>query len=437
MSLREAEEYLLDLELFGMRFGLDRMHRLMTALGMPQRRFASIHVVGTNGKSSTTRMIAAILERHGVATGTYTSPHLRTFAERIEVGERPLSGEEFGAAVAAVVRAARMVDRTADEDDRVTQFEALTAAAYHELARRRVEVAVIEAGLGGRYDATNVIPSRVQVLTGVGLEHTRWLGPTIADIAEEKLAVVRDHATLVVPAELDPAAEEVVARVVAERHARLVRAEAPAGAAPPPAVAAPPPAVAAPPPAVAAPPPAAALPGFQRANFELARAAAAAFLDRLDEDAVGRAAAEVRIPGRLQVVAERPLTILDGAHNPSGMRALAAALPEVTGERRPRVGVVGVLDDKDATGMLSELAPVLDGVVFTRSANPRSLSPATLESQWRQLGGPPAETVPDPHAALARARELAGPGGAALATGSIYLIADLVREAGAERVSAL
>ena len=423
MSLREAEEYLLDLELFGMRFGLDRMHRLMTALGMPQRRFASIHVVGTNGKSSTTRMIAAILERHGVATGTYTSPHLRTFAERIEVGERPLSGEEFGAAVAAVVRAARMVDRTADEDDRVTQFEALTAAAYHELARRRVEVAVIEAGLGGRYDATNVIPSRVQVLTGVGLEHTRWLGPTIADIAEEKLAVVRDHATLVVPAELDPAAEEVVARVVAERHARLVRAEAPAGAAPPPAV--------------AAPPPAAALPGFQRANFELARAAAAAFLDRLDEDAVGRAAAEVRIPGRLQVVAERPLTILDGAHNPSGMRALAAALPEVTGERRPRVGVVGVLDDKDATGMLSELAPVLDGVVFTRSANPRSLSPATLESQWRQLGGPPAETVPDPHAALARARELAGPGGAALATGSIYLIADLVREAGAERVSAL
>jgi dihydrofolate synthase/folylpolyglutamate synthase len=431
MSLREAEEYLLDLELFGMRFGLDRMHRLMTALGMPQRRFASIHVVGTNGKSSTTRMIAAILQRHGVATGTYTSPHLRTFAERIEVGERPLSGEEFGAAVAEVVRAARMVDRTADEDDRVTQFEALTAAAYHELARRRVEVAVIEAGLGGRYDATNVIPSRVQVLTGVGLEHTRWLGPTIKDIAEEKLAVVRDHATLVIPAELDPAAEEVVARVAAERHARVVRAEGAARAAAP-GPGSPPPAAS---PAPAASPP--ALPGFQRGNFALARAAAEAFLGRLDAAAVARAAAEVRVPGRLQVVADHPLTILDGAHNPSGMRALAAALPEVAGDRRPRVGVVSVLDDKDATGMLAELAPVLDRVVFTRSANPRSLSPATLESHWGQLGGPPAETVPDPRTALARAREIAGPGGAAVATGSIYLIADLVREDAAGRASAL
>jgi dihydrofolate synthase/folylpolyglutamate synthase len=406
MTLREAEEYLLDLELFGMRFGLDRMHKLMTALGMPQMRFASIHVVGTNGKSSTTRMIAAVLERHGVRTGTYTSPHLRSFAERIEVGERPLGGDEFGAAVAEVARAARMVDRTLDEDDRVTQFEALTAAAYHVLARRRVEVAVVEAGLGGRYDATNVIPSRVQVLTGVGLEHTRWLGPTIADIADEKLAVVRDHATLVVPAVLDPAAEEVVARVVAEKHAHLLRASQPRGA------------------------------NFQDHNFELARVAAGEFLGRLDEDATARAAAEVSVPGRLQVVARDPLTILDGAHNPSGMRALVAALPEVAGER-PLTGVIAVLDDKDATGMLAELAPALDRVVFTRSANPRSLSPATLESHWRQLGGVEPETVGDPRAALARAREIAGAGGAVVATGSIYLIADLVRDEPAARVSAL
>jgi dihydrofolate synthase/folylpolyglutamate synthase len=414
MSLRDAEEYLLDLELFGMRFGLDRMHKLMTALGMPQRRFASIHVVGSNGKSSTTRMVAAILERHGVRTGTYTSPHLRSFAERIEVGERPLTGDEFGAAVAAVARAARMVNRTLEEDDRVTQFEALTAAAYHELARRRVEVAVVEAGLGGRYDATNVIPSKVQVLTGVGLEHTRWLGPTVEDIADEKLAVVRDHAVLVAPAELDPGVEEVVARVVAERHARLVRAPAPA----------------------AAPAPA-PLGGFQRANFALARSAAEAFLGTLDEDAVARAGAEVSVPGRLQVAAERPLTILDGAHNPSGTHALAAALPEVTGDRRPRVGVMAVLDDKDATGMLREIAPALDAIVFTRCANPRSLSPGTLSSLWEQLGGAPAETVGDPRAALARARELAGPEGSVIATGSIYLIADLVREDASARASAL
>ena len=161
-----------------MRFGLDRMHKLMTALGMPQRRFASIHVVGSNGKSSTVRFIAAILERHGLRTGTYTSPHLRSFSERIEVG-----GAGGGAASAsprrssALRRRRAIVERTLDPDDAVTQFEALTAAAYHELAARGVEVAVIEAGLGGRYDATNVIPSQVQVLTGVGLGAHALAGP--------------------------------------------------------------------------------------------------------------------------------------------------------------------------------------------------------------------------------------------------------------------
>jgi dihydrofolate synthase / folylpolyglutamate synthase len=151
---------------------------------------------------------------------------------------------------------------------------------------------------------------------------------------------------------------------------------------------------------------------------------------------VARAADEVVVPGRLQVIADDPLTILDGAHNPSGMRALVAALPELVGERRPVAGAVAVLDDKDATGMLAELAPVLDHVVFTRCANPRSLSPDTLESHWTELGGA-AETVADPRAALARAREIVGPGGAAVATGSIYLIADLVREDSPARVSAL
>ena len=166
---------------------------------MPQRRFASIHVVGTNGKSSTARFIAAILERHGLRTGQLhlAAPALVRGADRGGGGGR-CPRRRFAAAVARAAHAAELVDRTAAADDRVTQFEALTAAAYHELARAGVEVAVIEAGLGGRYDATNVIPSKVQVLTSVGLEHTRWLGPTVPDIAEEKLAVVRDHATLVV-----------------------------------------------------------------------------------------------------------------------------------------------------------------------------------------------------------------------------------------------
>jgi dihydrofolate synthase / folylpolyglutamate synthase len=411
MNLRQAEEYLLDLELFGMRFGLDRMHKLMTALGMPQRRFASIHVVGTNGKSSTVRFIAGILERHGIRTGSYTSPHLVSFTERIEVAEEPVSGFDFAAAVARAAHAAELVNRTQEEGDTVTQFEALTAAAYHELARRRVEVAVIEAGLGGRYDATNVIPSKVQVLTGVGLEHTRWLGPTITDIAEEKLAVVRDHGVLV-SGDLHPEAEAVAQRVAAERHAQRVHVPAGAGYE------------------------LAARGAFQRDNFALARAAAEAFTGELDEDAVRRAAAEVRVRGRMQVVGERPLTVVDGAHNPAGAEAVAEALPELLAGRRA-VGVVGVLDDKDAAGMLRALLPRLDHVIFTRSSNPRSLSPATLESLASKLGGPPSETVGDPRAALEHAQELAGENGAVLATGSIYLIADLVRSERAARASTL
>ena len=169
MNPDEAERYLLSLELFGMRFGLDRMRRLMTALGHPERSFRSVHVVGTNGKSSTTRMIAAILAHHGLRTGAYLSPHLVSFGERIRVDDDDLAPADFGAAVGRAAHAAELVDRSLEPGDRVTQFEALTAAAYSELARRHVEVAVIEAGLGGRYDATNVIPSSVQVLTSVGL----------------------------------------------------------------------------------------------------------------------------------------------------------------------------------------------------------------------------------------------------------------------------
>src|SRR4051812_4373270 len=311
MNFRQAEEHLLSLELFGMRFGLDRMHKLMTVLGLPQRRFASIHVVGTNGKSSTVRFLAALLERHGLATGSYTSPHLGSFRERIEVGERPVSEDAFAAAVTQADHAAELVNRTAAADDRVTQFEALTAAAYHELARSKIEVAVIEAGLGGRFDATNVIPSKVQVLTNVGLEHTRWLGPTVADIAEEKLAVVRDH-TVLVTGPLEPAAQAIAERVASERHAELIQPrDLPAA--------------------------------FPRRNFALAAAAAEAFLERpLEREALQQAAADTRVPGRLDVVGERPLVVHDGAHNPSGARALAGSLEEAVGERRPLVGVIGV-----------------------------------------------------------------------------------------------
>lgn len=405
MNQPEAERYLRSLELFGMRFGLDRMRRLMTTLGNPQLKFESVHVVGTNGKSSTTRMIAGILARHGLRTGAYLSPHLVSFGERIRIQDGDLEAAEFGAAVGRAARAAELVDRASGGEDPVTQFEALTAAAYSELARSGVEVAVIEAGLGGRYDATNVIASKVQVLTSVGLEHTRWLGPTIADIASEKLDVVQPGGALVLGHGLHPDAEACATTLAAERGARVVAAEADPGV------------------------PVGAPGAFQRRNFALARAAAQAFLGALDPAAVRAAAAAIRVPGRLQIAGQAPLTLLDGAHNPDGIEALVESLPEVLGDRAPLVAVLSILDDKDAAAMLAGLLPVCDALVLTRSHNPRVLPAPTLQSLAGQLAELPTEIVSVPRLALQRARELAGSAGAVLATGSIYLVADLLASA--------
>jgi dihydrofolate synthase/folylpolyglutamate synthase len=414
-----AERWLLSLELFGMRFGLDRMRRLMTTLDAPHRAFRAIHVVGTNGKSSTVRMIAALLSRHGVHSGAYLSPHLVSFAERIRIGGEDVSEDEFAAAVGRARHAAALVDRTLDEGDRVTQFEALTAAAYAQLAAAGVDVAVVEAGLGGRWDATNVIDAEVAVLTNVGLEHTRWLGPTIADIAREKLAVVAPGATLVLGPDLEPDAA-VEAELVAERTgATIVRAPA-------------------------APPPGFRLlarGAFQRRNFAVACAAAEAYLGRLDTAAVRAAATSTVVPGRFQVLDGEACggaeVVLDGAHNAGGIAALAESLPEFLAGR-PLVAVVSVLDDKDAAAMLGALLPLCAGAVFTANANPRALSPATLASLAGQVGAPPTTRVEaDPRRAMALARELAGAGGVVLATGSIYLVADLLRPAGAGRGSTL
>jgi dihydrofolate synthase/folylpolyglutamate synthase len=425
-TIEQAESYLRSLELFGMRFGLDRMRRLMTALDSPLEGLPALQVVGTNGKSSTTRMIAALLSMHGVKTGAYLSPHLGSFAERIEIAEEPLSEQRFAAAVRRAAQAAELVDRSLPEGERVTQFEALTAAAYWELGRSDLEVAVVEAGLGGRYDATSVIHPAVVVLTNVGLEHTRWLGPTVRHIAEEKLAVVPTRGKLVTGF-LEAEALEVAEGIAREREARLVRAGRdfaieggrrfsvtttraqydeivlrPLGR-------------------------------FQRDNFALALVAAEEWLwefrhELLDPAAVRASAKELVLPGRLEVVAHDPLVILDGAHNPSGAAALGGSLDDAV-KGRPLIAVMSILDDKDAAAMLWSLLPFFAATVFTRSSHERALPPATLESLARQLGGPASEVIADPLSAVERARELAGPEGAVLVTGSIYLLSDLVRVA--------
>jgi dihydrofolate synthase/folylpolyglutamate synthase len=406
----DPDAYLNTLEPVGWRLGLQRMRKLTTALGLPQHRFASIHVVGTNGKSSVTRMTAALLEGHGIGAGASVSPHTSRWSERTLVHGEEVRPEDWARAVEQVARAAEGVNRTLEEGEAVTQFEAATAASFVALASARVQVGVIEAGLGGRLDATNTIPSKVTLLTSIALDHTEWLGETEPEIAAEKLAVLRDQTTLVlgeVSAEVRAQAEEA-ARA---RGARLVIAPADPG-----------------------PEIHLRAPGeFQRRNFAVASAAVEAFLGRLDPGAVNEVAAAVTVPGRLELIAEHPPVLLDAAHNPAGMAALARSLPAVTGGRRV-TACLAILADKDAAAMIAALAPVVERVVCTE------LPPEALAGRGRpgarsrpaaellalcQEAGLEAEAEPNLATALGRAAALAAepPEGALLVTGSHYAIA--------------
>ena len=383
------------------------MHRLNELLGMPQHRFASIHVVGTNGKSSVARMTAALLDAHGVAAGAMVSPHLERWSQRILIRGAEIGSDEFAAAVGRAAEAAEVVGRSLGEE--VTQFEVATAAGFLALAAARVGVGVIEAGLGGRLDATNTIPSRVTVLTSVGLDHTEWLGDTEEEIAAEKLAVLRDHTTLVLGRVSGPV-RELAERTAAERGSEFLLAPEDPGE------------------------------GielrargrFQRRNLALAAAAAEAFLGPLDPELVAAVAAGVTVPGRLELIADEPPTYLDAAHNVDAAAALAEALPEVAGPG-PVTACLAMLSDKDAAGAVAALAPVLESVVCTE------IPAETLHSQGRPGAstrpaddlaricrdhGLDAEAEPRLGEALARSRELAAAaGGTLLVTGSHYLLA--------------
>jgi len=391
------------------------MRLLSTALGLPQHRFASIHVVGTNGKSSVTRMTAALLEAHGPRAGACVSPHVERWSERVLVGGEEIGAGKFNAAVERTARAAETVNRGLGEGEEVTQFEVATAASFVALADARVDVAVVEAGLGGKLDATNTIPSRVAVLTSVGLDHTDWLGETELEIASEKLAVLRDQTTLVL-GRVSPEVAALAERTAAEHGATLVvAAEDPgeeiqlraAGA-------------------------------FQRRNLALARAAAEAFLGDVDEVRVAEVAETLTVPGRLERVAEDPPTLLDVAHNPDGAAALAESLGEVSGGR-PVVACMAVLADKDARAMLAALAPALThliaaqlpdgpdgpqtGHMDTIAARRPSVAARELAGVAREAGVE-AEAVEDFAAAVARGRDLARElDGVLLVTGSHYVLA--------------
>jgi dihydrofolate synthase / folylpolyglutamate synthase len=404
----------------GWKLGLERMRRLCTLLGMPQNRFASIHVVGTNGKTSVTRMTAALLEAHGVSTGAYVSPHISSWRERILIRGEPISEEAFAEALERAEQSAQVADRAAGEEGPVTQFELLTAAAFVAFAAARVQYAVVEAGLGGRLDATNVIPSKLTVLTSVGYDHTEWLGETLEEIAAEKVAVLRDHTTLVrgdLPAEVEP----VIEAAVRQRHADQIRPAGLVGG--------------------GAPPGDASLPsirGYQQLNMALAWTAASQVATEMaNEDEIQvilRSMIGVRIPGRAEVIRGDPPTIFDAAHNPDGAKALARLLPELS-EDRDVVCCLAILEGKDAPGIVNALAPAVSRFVCAEipperiegSGRPGGRARPALEvAALCQKAGVEAEAIPDPLAAWDRARELAREReGVALAAGSHYLLSSI------------
>jgi len=332
-------------------FGLERMRALLAELGDPQLAFPSIHVVGTKGKSTTTRTIEETLLREGVAAAAYTSPHVSGWSERIRVGGVEADVEQTLARV-----------RSAAMSLRATQFEVLTAAALAEFAESGVQAAAIEAGLGGRHDATNVLRSPVQVLTNVSLEHTEVLGETREAIAAEKLAVVQPGATVVLgEPEWEPLARSNgAARVVVETGG----------------------------------------------NHALAGAATTAFLGRAVEPA------EAQLPGRLDCHGDE---IWDGAHTPEAVRHIAPSLPSLGSI------VASILADKDVDGVLTELGRLAPVFVATRSSNARAL-PATELAERARPRFARVEAADDPREALALAHELGEP---VLVTGSLYLLADL------------
>jgi dihydrofolate synthase/folylpolyglutamate synthase len=340
-------------------FGLERMRALLAELGDPQLRYESVHVVGTNGKSTTARMTEELLSAAGLRVGAYLSPHVRGWSERIRVGG---TEADFDAAVA------RVRPRAAE----ATQFEVVTAAALLAFADTEVDVAVVEAGLGGRHDATNVLRTRVVVLTNVALDHMDVLGETREEIAAEKLAVVQPGCAVVLG---DP-------EWAALAYANGAREVAFAGS----------------------------------SNLALAAAAAEAFLGA---DVDPHAAQDVLLPGRLERRSEEPLEIWDGAHNLAGIGYLLPRLPS-----REYVLVCSILADKRPELMLEALSVLGPTLIATESSNARALGAGDLAARAEPYFQH-VEPIPDPFAARRRALELAGPKGAVAVTGSLYLLAEL------------
>jgi dihydrofolate synthase/folylpolyglutamate synthase len=415
-------------EVLAMVPDLTRITDVVDLLGSPQKSYPAIHLTGTNGKTSTTRMVDALLRGFGLRPGRYTSPHLATVRERIAIDGVPLDEETFARTYDEVAPYLDLVD--AKHPLRVTYFEALTAMAYAAFADAPVDVAVVEVGMGGLWDATNVIEAGTAVIMPVGLDHPE-LGSTVAEVATEKAGIVHAGAQ-VVSGPQSLAVAEVLVRRVAEVGAQLAVEGVQFGVTAR---------------SVALGGQLLTIQGLggtyddvflplhgahQASNAACALAAVESFLGggqgALDIDAVRAGFAAVDSPGRLEVVRRSPTVLLDGAHNPGGVAALVAALDEAFAFDR-LVGVVAVLSDKDVPAMLSLLEPVLSEIVVTTNHSPRALGTDDLARVAVAVFGADRVLVepalPDAiDAAVALADEAHDAGAGVLVTGSLYTVGE-------------
>jgi dihydrofolate synthase/folylpolyglutamate synthase len=416
-----------------MDFDMQKIRDLMDVLGSPQRAYPAIHLTGTNGKTSTARMIDSLLRAHGLHTGRYTSPHLETVRERISLDGEPISAERLAATYDEVAPLADLIDRQAPEP--LTYFDMTTAMAYAAFADAPVDIAVVEVGLGGEEDATNVIEAGICVITPIGLDHTEWLGDTIEDIAWAKAGIIHRGATVISAVQTEEAMRPLLERC-AEVGATLAREGSEFG--------------------VIERNQAVGgqlltlqglggvydevfLPLFgahQAQNAACALAAVEAFLGagrdkQLQIELVREGFANVDSPGRLERVRSAPTILLDGAHNPHGMAATVTALEDEFSFRH-LVAVVAVLRDKDVSGLLDLLEPIAARIVVTQNSSPRSMPLNELAQIATDIFGEDrvtvARTMPDAiEEAVVLAEEdtdgeLSGVG--VLITGSIVTVAD-------------
>ena len=394
MTYDDAVATLEDALKFGMDPSLEPIRAMCAAMGDPQKRYRCLQVAGTNGKSSTTRMIAALLHAQGLRVGLYVSPHLIKYPERIEIDGRVVSDEDFTRGIEVAL------DAAARAGVQATEFELLTAAALWLFAREDVDWAVLECGLGGRWDATSVVDPQVAVITGVALEHTAILGDTIEKIAGEKAAIIKpgSHAIF---------AHDLAAQGVFERQAQDVGA--PYSYAKLDATR-------------AFDDELAYMPVYQRSNLTTALAAVTVALGHAPSpESVSIALGGLVIPGRFEILRHDPLVIVDAAHNPQSAHVLAGELRRLfDGDAAIPTLLLGVLDDKDARGIIRELCPLFDRIVVTASSSPRAVPATELASLVAEETGVRPEVTHDVRAA----RELLS-GEPIVATGSITVAGEV------------